>query len=205
MAVPSSRLFACWQLKLQMSVGLPIFFCLGYFSLQRFPLNEPTYLSLSALDRAIPFAPEWFYAYQSLYFFLPIAPLFTSSRAQLLRYVRGFVLLCLASFAVFLFFPVAAPRPEGPSGVAMFDTWMHIEGVLNAFPSLHAGLLAHGLLYAREVLWEALEPSLRPAAVAAALVWAGLILYATLATKQHYAVDLVAGTVFAVVAWRLSK
>lgn len=204
MALPS-RLFACWQLKLQMSIGLPIFFCLGYFSLQRFPLREATFLSLSALDRAIPFAPEWFYAYQSLYLFLPIAPLLTSSRALLVRYVRGFVLLCLASFAVFLLFPVAAPRPQGPSGVAAFDAWMRIEGLLNAFPSLHAGLLALGLLYAREVFWEALAPGARRAGVAIALLWAALILYATLATKQHYAVDLLAGTLFGAVAWRLSK
>lgn len=205
MALPPSRLFACWQLKLQMSIGLPIFFCLGYFSLQRFPLREATFLSLSALDRAIPFAPEWFYAYQSLYLFLPIAPLLTSSRALLVRYVRGFVLLCLAGFAVFLLFPVAAPRPQGPSGVTAFDAWMRIEGLLNAFPSLHAGLLALGLLYAREVFWEALEPAARRAGVAIALLWAGLILYATLATKQHYAVDLLAGTLFGAVAWRLSK
>ena len=37
------------------------------------------------------------------------------------------------------------------------------------------------------------ELRLNPLAVAALLVWAGLILFATLATKQHYAVDLLAG------------
>lgn len=200
-----ARLGASWQLKLQMSIGLPIFFCLGYFSLQRFPIREPIPLGLSALDQAIPFAPEWFYVYQSLYLFLPIAPLLTPSRAMLVRYTRGFVLLCLASFAIFLVFPVPAPRPEGPSGVAAFDAWMRIEGLLNAFPSLHAGLLAHGLLYAREALWETLSPAGKRAASVIALLWAVGILYSTLATKQHYAVDLLAGILLGGLAWRLSK
>lgn len=199
------RLAACWRFKLVLLIVLPTGFCLGYFTLQRVTLFHPVELPLTVLDRAVPFTPEWIYAYQSVYLFLPIAPLLATRREQLVHYTRGFVALSLAGFAVFLLFPVISPRPEGETGVAAFDLLTRYEGTLNAFPSLHAGLLAYTLLFAGWTFKDDLSPAAARWLAVVALAWSGAILYATLATKQHYAVDLPAGIVLAWLSHRWSR
>ena len=73
--------------------------------------------------------------------------------------------------------------------VHLFPEWMRADGTLNAFPSLHAGFLVYLLkLTAR------LFPGTWPRwIVIAAGIWGIAILYSTIAIRQHYAVDLIAG------------
>ena len=64
-----------------------------------------------------------------------------------------------------------------------------VDGPLNAFPSLHVGTLVYSLYWVMRLFGR----TIRPLVAIGLLVWALLILFATLATKQHYAVDLLAG------------
>ena len=191
------RLVRHGRRKLVLLAVLPALFCLGYFTLQHVTLFAPTTFPLTALDRAIEFAPHWIYAYQSLYLLMPIAPLLATRRAQLDRYTEGFWWLAAAGFLIFLCYPVASPRPDGMTGVAAFDLLTSFEGKLNAFPSLHAGLLTYSLIFARWAFPSEISTPLGRALFFSGLLWGGAILYATLATKQHYAVDLPAGIVLA--------
>ena len=79
-----------------------------------------------------------------------------------------------------------------------------MDGPLNAFPSLHAGYLVYTIALARRLFGRQLHPGVW----AILWVWAMLILFATLATKQHYALDLLAGGVIGCAAdwfaWRNS-
>lgn len=201
------RLGAHLGLKAALTVFLPVLFCAGYFSLQRFTLFEPHRLSLSWIDRAIGFDPGWIYVYQSIYLFMPVAPWLASRREDLVRYARGFAWLSGTSFLVFLCYPVAGPRPDSADAVPAAYAWLvRYEGTLNAFPSLHAGLTAYSLLFGYRVLAEGVSRGAQWVLALAALGWGGAILFATLATKQHYAVDLPAGVGLAVLfhglAWR---
>ncbi len=114
-----------------------------------------------------------------------------ASRAELRRYTAGFVVLSGLSFVIFALFPVASPRPAnlGENATLIFIT--RVDGPLNAFPSLHAGFLIYTLLLCRRLLGRQMNAGMS----ALLLVWAILILFATLATKQHYALDLLAGGV----------
>lgn len=189
-----ARLRSEWRFKLLLSVALPLYFCGLYFSLQRYVLFEPRALVPAALDRAVAFDVRWTAVYQSLYLFLPM-PWLAARRDELHRYARGFFALTLVSFAFFFFLPVSGPRPEGVHGNVLYDLLVTYDRNLNAFPSLHAALAVYTLLLGSRLFTRA-----RPLIAGAGGVWCALILYATLATKQHYALDVVAGIVFAVAA-----
>jgi membrane-associated phospholipid phosphatase len=184
------RLTALWREKLVLTFAFNVVFWAGYLFLSRHAFFPVHTLPMTWLDKWAGFrGPVWSFVYESN-FLLGLTPWLITSRETLRRYVLGFALLSLVSFAVFALFPVASPRPEIIDKGGRFLVFItHVDGPLNAFPSLHAGTLVYTLALARRIF----NPKLKPVLVMGALVWATMILFATLATKQHYAIDLVAG------------
>ena len=127
--------------------------------------------------------------YESNFLIAGAIPWLMTSRAQLRRYATGFALLSGLSFVIFALFPVASPRPANLEENATLIFITRVDGPLNAFPSLHAGCLVYTIALARRLFGRQLHPGVW----AILWVWAMLILFATLATKQHYALDLLAG------------
>jgi membrane-associated phospholipid phosphatase len=194
-----ARLQSEWRLKLLLFVGINAVFWTGYQLLSRhafFPLRE---VPLTWLDRAVPFQPAlWIWVYLSQFLFTGTLPLLLVTRADLRRYVVSLGVMSCVSFAVFLFLPTMGPRPvEVGTNTAM--RWIaSADGPLNALPSLHAAfLVCMGCL-----AWRMFGRKALPVVV----LWGAAILYATLATKQHYALDLLTGSALGwladVVAWR---
>jgi membrane-associated phospholipid phosphatase len=188
------------RLKLGLTVGLVMAFCIPYFLIQRFPVRPPRTLHPSGLDGLVPFQPAWTAVYQSLYLLMPGVAWLADSAESLLRYARGFVALSAAGFAVFMAFPVVGPRPLVASPEGLYGLLVRYDSPLNCFPSLHVALAAYSLLFAQHLLTGARR-------VVAGLVWpsaawTAAIAYSTLATKQHYAVDLPAGLLLALLAHR---
>jgi hypothetical protein len=186
-ATLTSRFRTCLKLKLGLYLLLSVIYCVFYFGIQRLPRLHPHTFSLGALDRAIGFHPSAFYAYQSIYFLIPLFPFLATTKEELLRYVNGLLLLCAVCFCTFLVFPVFGPRPEHAQGNPMMEFVFSFDKNVNAFPSLHAGLAVYSMLFGFALARESQE--LRWLAWIGAL-WAGVILISTLATKQHYFVDL---------------
>jgi len=168
-------------------------------SVELFPLRPPRTLPLSGLDRLVPFQPAWTAVYQSLYLLMPGVPWLAGSADNLKRYARGFLALSAAGFAVFLFFPVAGPRPAAVSAEGLYGLLIRYDAPLNSFPSLHIALAAYSLLLAEHLLAGAGRAR---AWVWLGALWTAAIAYSTLATKQHYAVDLPAGLILALLAHR---
>jgi len=183
--------------KARLTIGLLVYFCLFYFTLQRVVLFVPHQFASSRFDEAVAFDERWTIVYQSLYLLLPL-PWLASSNDELRRYARGFFLLTIISFVFFLVFPVEGPRPDQLAASPFYRLLIAYDRNLNAFPSLHAALAVYTFLFGARILprrW-----------LAPMVVWLALILYSTVATKQHYAVDVVAGVLLAVaadfLAWR---
>ncbi len=193
-----ARLFAHARLKLALTFGLTAFFCVPYFALQRLPVEART-LPLTAVDVAVPFQPAWTAVYQSLYLLMPAAAFGADSADALRRYARGFVALCLVCFAVFAAFPVELPRPTQEAS-GLYALLVRYDSPRNCFPSLHVALAAYSALFAH-VVWRGRGATTAALGVAA-LAWTAAIAYSTLATKQHYAVDLPPGLLLAVAAHR---
>jgi membrane-associated phospholipid phosphatase len=195
------QLKAQWQLKVLLTAAINLFFWVGYAFLSRHAVFPVHLIPLTWLDSNVPFQPmPWGWVYLSEFLATGCVPWLIGSRADLRRYALGLLVLCGSSFLIFLFFPVASPRPlalpsTGP--VALIAQW---DGAFNAFPSLHAGFVVYTLALGLRLFGRRL-----PAPVVAGFwIWAGLIFYSTLATKQHYALDLLAGAFIGLAADRLA-
>lgn len=192
-----------WRLKLALTAVLNLVFWTGYSWLGRhtfFPVRTPP---LTWLDRAIDYQPVfWGWVYLSQFLFTGTLPWLIDSRDKLRRYVVGLALMVGVSFACFIFFPVHSPRPGGADASGAMAVILAYDGRYNAFPSLHAGFLA----YMACVLGRMLGRRISVFGWFVAAIWGGAILYSTLATRQHYALDLVAGGLVGLlaswVAWR---
>jgi membrane-associated phospholipid phosphatase len=193
--------------KVAVLLALSVGICIPYFSLQRVQLFPLRSVAQTALDDAIAFAPAgWIWVYLSIALLVPLGPLLATRRDELARYAKGLALLCAVSFVAFLLFPVEGPRPGGAAGSAAYDWIVSHDRTTNSLPSLHAGLAVYSLLFSYRVVRRDLARAGRALLAAAAVGWGILILYSTLATKQHQAVDLAGGILLACAAhafaWR---
>jgi membrane-associated phospholipid phosphatase len=158
------------------------------------------------LDAWAGFQPyPWVWIYESNFMLVPAIPWLMVSREELRRCVAGFVLLAVVSFAIFIVYPVASPRPVDLGTNPFMLLIARADGPFNAFPSLHASTLVYTLALAKRLFGR----SLNPLVSAGLILWAALILFGTLATKQHYAIDLLAGGLIGLAAdwvvWRNSS
>ena len=130
--------------------------------------------------------------YLSLYLYIPLAPWVLDNKRDLNACCLAVSGLCLVGLVIFLFWPTAIPRPDS----AAYRPLIAIDGPGNACPSLHAAFAVFSAICidrtARHLGDRGLARSL-------SWLWCLGILYATLATKQHVAVDVVAGTVLGTV------
>jgi hypothetical protein len=199
--MPSSDQFpdfrAHTSLKVWLSVGLTVFFCACYFSLQNVVFLPVRAFPLTRLDNAIPFNPRWVWAYQSVYLLLALVPWALSARDDLVRYARGFLLMSCAGFACFALFPVAGPRPALVPAGGMFGWLVWYDKPTNVFPSLHVALASYSVLFAVRGSRGSLHKTMQRLLSIAGTVWLVAIAYAAVATKQHYAIDIPAGGVLA--------
>lgn len=167
-------------------------FFLGYFLLLKFPLWPVTLMPVTAPDRWIGFWPGALWLYVSLWLYVPLAPGLLTDRRELLDYHRAVIALSLAGMAVFLLWPTATPRPD--INWAMYPPFGPIiaaDDSGNALPSLHAAFAVFSAIWLDRLLRRAGAPLWLRIANAA---WGLGILYSTLATRQHVAVDIAAGT-----------
>ena len=182
----TARVGSHWRVKLWLGAVLTILFCAGYFGLQYIHLGTPRTFVPSVLDECVPFSPEWVVVYFSMYPMLALAWLATT-RTQLTRYTVGLAIIAAIGFTCFFVFPVAGPRADSDGG-GLLALLQRIDSPLNSFPSLHVALAVYSVCFCGHVLGR------RPAWLLAGLgMWVVLIAYSTLATRQHYFIDLPPG------------
>ena len=197
------RLRSQLPLKIFLLITLPTAATAGYMAIERLIVFPVRSVPLSWFDRAIPFQPSWVWAYMSLYLLNPIGPLLTRSRADLLRYARGIGFLFVSGIACFALLPVAGPRPVNAHGPPLYERLIAVDRVYNSFPSLHAACAVYAVLFAGYASRDSSRPALRNVLLALAWAWVGLILYSTIATRQHFVIDLLPGILLAWLTMRL--
>lgn len=138
------------------------------------------------MELAIPFIPDFFWIYISLYllFFLP--PFFLGvSQLELLG--KRLVLATLISGAVFLIFPTQLGFERSvPDGfyVGVFTNLFAIDLPHNMAPSLH-------VVYSAFILLAVYNASSNRAVRSIALLWLLLVSVSTLLVHQHHLIDIV--------------
>lgn len=186
------------------ATGFIFVFFLAYVFLLKNPAYPVTIIPATALDRLIPVEPHALLLYLSLWLYVSLPPMLMTSRQAIVEYGLWVGGLCLAGLTIFYFWPSAVPTADVDwaryPGMA-FLKGMDTTG--NACPSLHVGAAIFSWFWLNSRL-RAL--GLKRVARIFSTCWCAGIIYSTMATKQHMALDVVAGAGLALVfVWVFGK
>jgi membrane-associated phospholipid phosphatase len=176
------------------SIGIPVFiavFFAAYFYVLKNPAYPVTVMPLTLLDRLIGFQPMALPLYVSLWVYVSLPPAFLANRRELYAYALAMAGTCLTGLIIFYFWPTTVPAANIDwtlyPGV---DFLKNMDASGNACPSLHVATAAFSGLWMHHLLrrfgaplWVRLFNAL----------WCIGIVYSTVATRQHVAVDMWAG------------
>lgn len=185
------QIIAHWRLKVALSIAFNLFFWAGYELLGHhafFPLRS---IPHTWFDQVIPFQPEpWAWVYLSNLFLATLLPWLLPTREEAIRCTAGLAVMSAISFVVFLFYPTLPPeRPLAQHGSPAMAIIVGGDGSYTCFPSLHAASLCYMLALA----WRLFKNTAPGFMWILCALWGVGVLYATIATRQHYALDLAAG------------
>ena len=187
------------------SIGTTLFISLffgAYFYLLKAPTYLTTVMPITLLDRLIGFQPLALPMYISLWFYVSLPPALLATRRELYGYGLAMAGTCLAGLIVFYLWPTAVPAAHIDwAQYPDVDFLKNMDASGNACPSLHvatavfSGIWLHHLLRRFGApLWILIFN----------WVWCIGIIYSTLATRQHVAVDVLAGLALGVLGAYLS-
>jgi membrane-associated phospholipid phosphatase len=187
----ADRLMHLWFFKATGTAAFMAIFFYSYFAVLHSPIGTVRLMPLTRIDHWVAFWPLAFYLYASLWVYTALVPALQPSLLKLVAYGCGIGSLCLSALVVFSFLPTAVPYE--------FSSWFtdpslsllrSLDMAGNACPSLHVAtalftaMAMHRLLgglgapcWVRHVSW----------------LWCGLIVYSTMAIKQHVFWDVLAG------------
>jgi hypothetical protein len=176
------------------AVGTTVFisvFFVGYFHVLRSTAGQAVLMPLTALDEFIGFQPAALYAYVSLWLYVGLPPAIMLGLRELLAYAGWIAALCITGLACFWFWPTAVPSHLVDTN--LYPAYQLIQGLDaagNACPSLHVATAAFSAIWLDRLLAEiGAGGRMRTANWA----WFAAIAWSTLATKQHVALDALAG------------
>ena len=178
-----------WVRVVALTIGLALwlaqYFLINNLTRPRRPRVRPE----TGLDRRLPVVPQLVFVYFSTYLLGALPALIVGDAALYARFALSYGLITMLSAAVHVAYPSEIVRLEtmGRSGLSwrLIDWFQGICKPYGNFPSVHvafavlaviAGYLAAG-----------------PLVGTLFLVWAALVVASTLAIRQHYILDVLAG------------
>ena len=182
------------------TMGFILTFFMAYFYLLNNPAFPVTIMPVTVVDRLVGFEPWALPFYLSLWIYVSLPPMLMLTRREIIEYGVWIGSMCLVALAIFYFWPSAVP----PANIdwAKYPGVEFLKGVDaagNAWPSLH---VATAVFSAFWLHWRLSTVGLGRGFRLFSACWCVLIVYSTMATKQHVAVDVVAGSALGgMVAW----
>ncbi|BCB26614.1 hypothetical protein SKTS_15000 [Sulfurimicrobium lacus] len=163
----------------------------AYFYLLKDPAYPATVMPVTLLDRLIGFQPQALPIYISLWVYVSLPPALLATRRQLYGYGMAMALTCLAALAVFYFWPTAVPAANIDwSLYSDLEFLKSMDAAGNACPSLHVATAVFSAVWLHRLLRNFSAPQWM---LFINWIWCTGIVYSTLATRQHVAVDVLAG------------
>jgi hypothetical protein len=184
------RVRRLWWLK---AGGTALFmwsFFLLYFRIQGSPHYSVTDMPLTWLDRAIPMQAWAWIPYLSLWVYTTLPAAFQPNFRYLAYYGVCIAAVCAAGLLCFYFWPTSTSTLYKPpeAGLSLLKG---IDLAGNACPSLHVATAAFSWAWLR---YQLRQIGAGAAWQAANVAWVVVIVFSTLATKQHVAWDVAGGT-----------
>ncbi len=194
------------QHMLLKSLGTMVFIAVffgAYFFLLKNPASAVTVMPLTGLDRLIGFEPRAMPLYVSLWVYVSLPPALLATRQALFAYARAMAGTCLIGLAIFYLWPTTVPVAD--IDWALYpgvDFFKNLDAAGNAFPSLHVATAVFSGVWLQVLLRRFDAPRWTRWLNA---LWCMGIVYSTLATRQHVAVDVAAGLLLGVLTatWSL--
>lgn len=169
-------------------------FLAAYLRLLKHPAGLVATVPLTWPDHWIAFEPMALPVYLSLWFYICLPAALMPTRRDVADYGLRIGALCLAGLAVFYVWPNAVPPAnidwERYPGMAFLKG---VDAAGNACPSLHVATAVFAAFW-----WHWMAPSLGLGTRTRwfSAIWCLAIAYSTIATKQHVAIDVMAGATF---------
>lgn len=196
----AERLVLMWPLKAFGTMGFMVLFFWAYFTVLHNPLVPPFVMPATGLDAWIGFSPSALPIYVSLWVYVSLAPALIGNLRSLISFGVWIGWMCLFSLAVFWVFPTSTPAFD--IDWAAYPDFSIIKGLDapgNAFPSLHVASAVFTAFWLNRLFAQMNAPKILPWLSA---LHCALIVWSTIATRQHVVLDAVGGAVVgAVFAW----
>jgi len=180
--------------------GFTTAFFIAYIHLMKHPGGPVTTVPQIWLDDWIPFNPAALPVYLSLWVYLSLPASLMTRRREIVGFGWRMAIVCLIGLLVFWQWPNAVP----PSHIdwARYPGMAFLKGVDaagNACPSLHVATAVFAGYWLHHQLPEL---GLGRTARGCNALWCLAICYSTMATRQHVAIDVLAGSALGLgVAW----
>lgn len=187
------------------SIGTTLFISLffgAYFYVLKAPAYPATVMPITVLDRLIGFQPLALPVYISLWVYVSVPPALLATRRELYGYGTAMAVTCLAGLIVFYFWPTVTPAADIDwARYPDVEFLKRMDASGNACPSLHVATAVFSGIWLHHLLRRFGAP---PWIHIFNWVWCFGIVYSALATRQHVAVDVLAGLLLGVLAACLS-
>ncbi len=195
------RLKLLWFWKSTGTAFFMVVFFYLYFLVLNYPMNAVHTMATTPFDRWITFWSPAFYPYASLWLYTSLVPALQPNGWRLLGYGVGIGSVCLIGIGIFAAYPTAVPFTamdwfNDPSRSEL----QKLDATGNACPSLHVATALFTALNMRKLLQEMACP---PWVARLNWVWCTVIVYSTMAIKQHVMWDVVAGIALALCVYAL--
>jgi membrane-associated phospholipid phosphatase len=167
-------------------------FFLGYLYILKHAYFPVTTMPLTAVDRLIPYQGSGWVLYVSLWAYVQLPLSLIDNRRDLFLYGWSATGISMIGFAFFILWPTAVPPIADDVAGSLFSGIRSIDTTGNSCPSLHVAFSVFTALW----LGRFLRKNMPSATLQLLnLLWCLGIVYSTLATKQHVALDAGAGAV----------
>lgn len=185
-------------------IGILVFiFCESNYALTNHLTNTmaPHLLSLTAVDKIVPFFPQTIWLYLSEIILCVAVYFVAKERVNLVRYLVGVLAVTISAVVIFSIFPTIFPRTYYPIPanidhwtLSLFNWLRIIDLPTNCLPSLH-------VCYSCMACFVFLQEQKKKFPFF--FIWAMLICLSTLTTKQHYFLDVILGFMIATFYYQL--
>jgi membrane-associated phospholipid phosphatase len=195
-------MFANHRTKYLYGIGVAACTYLLYSATNHSHLFASRFLTVLPFEKRLPLVPWTIWIYLTSFFVMIFIFFDIRDLENLHRLTYAFLILQLFCNLVFVLFPVAVPRELSPlpGDIGPITRWLFnytrtVDTPRNCLPSLHvANSCLISLVYLKENRLKFLF----------AAAWVLLVSFSTLATKQHYFWDVIAGIAIAVILFRLA-
>lgn len=184
-----------WVLKMLATMGSIAIFFYAYFWVMRHPLSSATVMPVTWIDDLVAFSPQSFFLYASLWVYVSLGPALAKDGRELASWAAASFAIAVIGLGLFMVLPTKVPNPaidwsQYPS--LEFLKTVDVSG--NACPSLHAAFA----VFTAVVLHRHLAAMSAPRTLLACnALWCLGIVYSAIATRQHVALDVIAGSLLA--------